>query len=135
LQTPRWRKPDSNLRYEAEAEAGVRHRAIAAQIAVPGVVLLVDAALQHVAVQHLEPLLALAAVRNDLMLGYQLFVVDPHHDGQVGAIGRGRNENPFDAGLDVLCRLRSLGEFSGAFERHIDAVTAPGQLHRIGVPR
>src|SRR5262249_23292132 len=32
---------------EAEAEAGVRHRAVAAQIAVPAVVILVDAALRH----------------------------------------------------------------------------------------
>src|SRR5437899_12807211 len=44
-----------------EAEAGVRHRAVAAQVAVPGVVLPVDAALGHAAVQYLEPLLALAA--------------------------------------------------------------------------
>src|SRR5271163_4599800 len=42
---------------EAEAEAGVRYCAVAAQIAVPGVVVAVDAAL----VQHLETLLALAA--------------------------------------------------------------------------
>src|SRR5258708_1189815 len=46
---------------EAEAEAGVGHRAVAPQIAVPGVVLLVDAALGHAGVEHLEPLLALAA--------------------------------------------------------------------------
>src|SRR5262249_24585620 len=46
---------------EAQPEARVRHRAIAAQVPVPGVVLLVDAALRHARVQHLEPLLALAA--------------------------------------------------------------------------
>src|SRR6266581_5530143 len=44
-----------------ETEAGVRHRAIAAQVAAPGVVLAVDAALGHAAVQYFEPLLALAA--------------------------------------------------------------------------
>src|SRR5438270_1933694 len=49
---------------EAEAEAGVRHRAIAAQVAVPGVALAVDAALGHAAVQHLEPFLALAAAED-----------------------------------------------------------------------
>src|SRR5437763_7182335 len=43
-----------------EAEAGVRHRAVAAQVAVPGVMLLVDAALGHAAVQYFQPLLALA---------------------------------------------------------------------------
>src|ERR1700719_4314995 len=46
---------------EAEPEAGARHRAVAAQVAVPGIVLPVDAALGHAAVQSLEPLLALAA--------------------------------------------------------------------------
>src|SRR5271169_5509152 len=37
-----------------EAEARVRHRAVAAQVVVPGVVLLVDAALGHAPVWHLE---------------------------------------------------------------------------------
>src|SRR5215472_13042580 len=46
---------------EAKAEARMRYRAIAAQIAVPSVMLLVDAALCHARVQHFEPLLALAA--------------------------------------------------------------------------
>src|SRR5215472_9830595 len=46
---------------EAEAEAGVRHRAVAPQIAVPGVLVLVDAALGHGLVQDVEPLFALAA--------------------------------------------------------------------------
>jgi hypothetical protein len=40
---------------------GRRHRAVAAQTAVPGVVLAVDAALGHIAAQYLEPLLGLAA--------------------------------------------------------------------------
>jgi hypothetical protein len=43
---------------EAEAEAGIRHRAVAVEVAVPGVVLAVDAALGHAPVQYLEPLLA-----------------------------------------------------------------------------
>src|SRR5260370_40407814 len=46
---------------EPQAEARVGHGAVAAEIAVPGVVLLVDAALRHAGVQHIEPLLALAA--------------------------------------------------------------------------
>jgi hypothetical protein len=46
---------------EAEAKAGVRHRAVAPEVAVPGVVLPVDAALDHAAVQYVETLLALAA--------------------------------------------------------------------------
>jgi hypothetical protein len=68
---------------------------------------------------------------SDLVLGQQLVVIDPHHDGQVGAIGRRRHENPFRPGLDILRRLGSLGELPGAFERHIDAEAAPGKLHRI----
>src|SRR5215468_1017924 len=50
---------------EAEAKAGVRHRAVAAEIAVPGVLVPVDAALTHRLVQYLKPFLALAAA-NDL---------------------------------------------------------------------
>src|SRR5262249_53168138 len=46
---------------KAEAKAGVRDCAVAAEVAVPGVVLLVDAALGHIAVQYFEPFLALAA--------------------------------------------------------------------------
>src|SRR5215831_18486924 len=51
--------------FEAEAKAGVRHRAVAAEIAVPGVLVPVDAALTHRSVQYLKPFLALAAA-NDL---------------------------------------------------------------------
>src|SRR5207237_2107522 len=74
---------------EAEAKASVRHRAVAAQIAVPGVVLLVDAALGHIAVQYLGPLLALAAA-DDLADPRRQYVhsrdrpavvVHPHVDG------------------------------------------------------
>jgi hypothetical protein len=42
---------------KAEAEAGMQHRAVAVQIAVPAVMLGVDAALGHAAVQDVEPLL------------------------------------------------------------------------------
>src|SRR5262249_62014242 len=43
---------------EAEAEAGVRYRAVAAQVAVPAVVLPVDSELRHPCIEHVEPLLA-----------------------------------------------------------------------------
>src|SRR5467141_3837407 len=46
---------------EPQAEAGVGHGAVAAEIAVPGVVLPVDVALRHAGVEHIETLLALAA--------------------------------------------------------------------------
>src|SRR5215469_1138501 len=45
---------------EAEAEAGVRYRAVATQVAVPAVVLPVDSELRHPCIEHVEPLLALA---------------------------------------------------------------------------
>src|SRR6516165_8991669 len=68
------------------AKAGMRNRAVAPEVAVPGVVLLVDAALGHAAVQHVEPLLALAAA-DDLAdsrrqyvhrRGGAAVVVEPH---------------------------------------------------------
>src|SRR5690606_11682988 len=46
---------------EAEAEAGVRHRAVAAEVAVPGVGLRVQAELRHARVEHVQALLALRA--------------------------------------------------------------------------
>src|SRR5687768_9952205 len=46
---------------EAEAEAGVRHGAVAAQIAIPTEAFLVDADLVHALVQAREALLPLAA--------------------------------------------------------------------------
>src|SRR5690606_2084265 len=47
--------------FEAEAEAGMRHRAVAAEVAVPAVMRRVQAELGHARVQHVQPLLALAA--------------------------------------------------------------------------
>src|SRR5688500_3648250 len=46
---------------EAQAEAGVRHAAVAAQVAVPGVGVFIDIQFLHPCVEQLEPLLALAA--------------------------------------------------------------------------
>src|SRR5215472_12000355 len=74
---------------EAEAEAGMRHSAVAPQIAVPGVLVLVDAALGHGLVQYLEPLLALAAA-DDLADPRRQYihcrdgaaiVIEPHVEG------------------------------------------------------
>src|SRR5262245_51256982 len=46
---------------KTKAEAGVRHRAVAPEVAVPGVVLTVDGAFGHARIQYVEPLFALAA--------------------------------------------------------------------------
>jgi hypothetical protein len=46
---------------EGAPEAATLGRTVAPEIRLPGVLVLVDAALGHAAIQHLEPLLALAA--------------------------------------------------------------------------
>src|SRR2546421_10816868 len=51
----------SHRALEAQAEAGVRHGAVATQVAIPAECFLVDADLVHPCVEELEPLLALAA--------------------------------------------------------------------------
>ncbi len=67
----------------------MRQRAVAARVAVPGVVLPVDAVLGHIAIQYLEPLLALAAAddladsrRQHVHCGDRAaIVVHPHVEG------------------------------------------------------
>jgi hypothetical protein len=74
---------------EAEAEAGVGHGAVAAQVAVPPVVLLGQAHLVHARVEHVEALLALAAADDLADAGRQhvhrgdglAVVVLPHVEG------------------------------------------------------
>src|SRR6185295_14636556 len=46
---------------EAETEPGMRHRPVAAQVAIPAVVVLVETGLRHARIEDVEPLLALAA--------------------------------------------------------------------------
>ena len=72
-------------------------------------------------------------VRDDPVRGAELVVVDAHHDGHVGAIGRGRDDDPLGAGFEMLCRGLALGEDAGAFERHVDAELAPRQFGRVAL--
>ena len=58
-------------------------------------------------------------------------VVDAHHEGGVGAGGRGRDDHPGRAGLEVGGRLVAVGEEAGRLDHHVDAQVAPGQ--RLGV--
>src|SRR5262245_9126076 len=51
----------SDRALKAEAETSVRNGAVAAQVAVPGVMLLIDSALGHARIEHLGPLFPLAA--------------------------------------------------------------------------
>ena len=67
------------------------------------------------------------------MLRLELVVVDAHHDGHVDAIGRGRDDDLFRAGFEVLRRRLALGKDAGAFERDIDAELAPRQFRRIAL--
>src|SRR5262245_64423608 len=46
---------------EAEPEPGVRHRAVAAEVPIPAVAVLVESALGHARIEDVQPLLALAA--------------------------------------------------------------------------
>src|SRR5687767_3303254 len=71
---------------EAEAEARVRHAAVAAQVAVPLVVRGIELELAHARVEHVEALLALAAAddladagREDVHRGDGLAVVVDAH--------------------------------------------------------
>ncbi len=67
------------------------------------------------------------------MLGLQIVVVDAHHHGHVGAVGRGGDNDPAGAGFEVLRRRLALGKNPGAFERHVDAEPAPRQFRRVAL--
>src|SRR5437879_1105467 len=47
--------------FEAEPEPGMRHSAVPAQVAIPAVMRGIEAGLDQASVEHVEPLLALAA--------------------------------------------------------------------------
>ena len=59
-------------------------------------------------VQHLgerrEAVGRAAGVRDDRVLGGELVVVDAEHDRQVDFLGRGRDQHPLGAGIEVLLR-------------------------------
>ena len=67
------------------------------------------------------------------MVGGQLVVVDAIDDGQVGALGRGRDEDPLGAGVEMLLPAFPVGEEAGAFERDVDAQSPVRQLGRIAL--
>src|SRR5437763_1371349 len=60
-------------------------------------------------------------------------MVDAHDDRQIGAVGRGRDDNLLGAGFEVLCRRVALCKNTGAFERHVDAELAPRQFRRVAL--
>ncbi len=67
-------------------------------------------------------------VRNDEMVLRQLVVVDAVDDGQVGAVGRCRDEHPLGAGIEMQLRLFLRREDAGALECNINAESLMRQL-------
>src|SRR3546814_13887311 len=61
-------------------------------------------------------------VRHDRVLGGQLFMVDAEHDGEIDALGRGRDEDALGTRAQMLARAFAIGEEAGAFERDIDPI-------------
>ncbi|GAA2936070.1 hypothetical protein GCM10020221_34790 [Streptomyces thioluteus] len=57
-----------------------------------------------------------------------LVLVDAHHDGDVLALGRGRDEDLLRAGGEVLGRVLALGEDAGGLDDDVGAQLAPGQV-------
>ena len=72
-------------------------------------------------------------VRDDLVLGGQLVVVDAVDDGQVGALGRSRDQDALGARVEMLLAALAVGEEAGAFQRDVDAVGGVRQLRRIAL--
>ena len=61
-------------------------------------------------------------------------MVDAVDDGQVGALGRSRDQDPFRAGgRDACSALVAVGEEAGAFERQVDSIVAVRKLARIAL--
>ena len=56
------------------------------------------------------------------MLGGELVVVYAIDDGQVDALGRGRDQDAAGAGVDMFLSALSISEEAGAFQRDLDAV-------------
>ena len=67
---------------------------------------------------------------DEVVLG-QLLVVDAIDDGQVGAVGGGRDDHALGAGCEVGRRLVRGGEDAGAFQRDVDAELLVRQLGRV----
>ena len=67
------------------------------------------------------------------VLGGQFVVVDAVDDGQVGALGRGRDQHALGAGVEMLLAAFAVGEEAGAFERDVDAIGLVRQLGRVAL--
>ena len=67
------------------------------------------------------------------MLGGELVVVDAIDDGQIGALGRGRDQDPLGARVEMLLAAFAVGEEAGAFERDVDPIGLVRKLGRIAL--
>src|SRR5215211_6795500 len=71
-------------------------------------------------------------VGDDVVAGRVVrLVVDPHHDGDVLVLGRGRDDDLPGPALEVQGGVVALGEAAGGLDDHVDAEVAPGQLGRV----
>ena len=71
-------------------------------------------------------------VRDDPVLGPELLVVDPHHDGEVRRLGRRRAEDDaLRPGLEVLLELGAGPEARGRLDHRVDPQVAPGDVARL----
>src|SRR3546814_15958428 len=79
------------------------------------------------------------STRTDTLFPYTtLFrsvMVDPVDDGQVHALGRGRNQHALRASRKMLGGAFAIGEKAGAFQRDVDAVRGMRQLCRVSLRR
>ncbi len=67
------------------------------------------------------------------VLGAQLVVIDAVDHGQIGAVGRGRDQHPLGTGTKMTRGLLLGGEDAGAFHDDVDAQGTPGQLRKIAL--
>jgi hypothetical protein len=70
-------------------------------------------------------------VRNHDMVARQLLMVDAIDDGQIDAVGGGRNQHALGARRQMRRCALLRGEDAGAFERNIDAQFLMRQLGRV----
>src|SRR3546814_19969384 len=55
-------------------------------------------------------------------------MVDAEHDGEIDALGRGRDEDALGTRAQMLARAFAIGEEAGAFERDIDPIGGMRQV-------
>ncbi len=92
-----------------------------------------DLVVQHLG-QRCQAVGGARGVGDHLMRRRELVVVDAEHEGAVHVLVAGRGDDHFlGAGGEMRAGLGLGGEQAGAFQHHVDAQFAPGQLRRIAL--